>query len=452
MEKIGLIFLSVVSCCMAQSKSLSSTSLPFLLSTQGSSRATAYIDSNKIAETQESVFVTYLDFADGEHLLRIRRFNKKEKKWSEPVTIDKVKDNHGGGAVVVDSKGYLHIVYGPHVGPFYYRVSKKKGRIDSWEEKIAVGRDMTYPSLVISKDDKLYLLGRHTISKGPWGLYLFTKEKGKEWSGGNELVRSNYLFWKDFYTSDNPKNLAIKNGYTRWNKSIALADDGTIHISFKNYEPLPRNYKLEFTDKRNGGSYFISHIFSKDGGKTWCSGNNNISTPAYPKDLNIISGNLDIKKVFANHGISNIALKNGRTPYLVFSKEGKTGSELFLAHMENGEWQTSRLNTGDDKDAFYYCPASITFNDKGELWVAATSIEKVRYNRNELWGAEQKNTFITLFKLDDKGTAQKVLVPKVTKPFWLPSIGHFSPQSPKLLFTQGSAASNKTNVYYFEVE
>src|SRR5690606_36533856 len=193
---------------------------------------TAYIDSNKIAETENYIFVTYLDFENEEYLLKIKRFDKLNNIWSKSIKIDKVKDNHGGGAIVVDSKGYLHIVYGPHVGPFYYRSSKKSGQIEFWDERIPVGDNMTYPSLVVSKNDKLYLLGRHSISKGPWGLYLFTKEIGKQWSDGKELVRSNYIFWEEFYTPDNPKNLFVKNGYTRWNKSIALADDGTIHITF----------------------------------------------------------------------------------------------------------------------------------------------------------------------------------------------------------------------------
>jgi|UPI000834F91E hypothetical protein len=452
MRKMGLIFLSVVGCCMAQSKTTSPTLKPILLSTDGSSRATAYIDSNKIAETENFVFVTYLDFENGEYLIKVKRFDKEEGKWSKPTAIDKVEDNHGGGSIVVDSKGYLHIAYGPHIGPFYYRSSTEKEQIDSWEERISVGSNMTYPSLVISKEDKLYLLGRHSISRGPWGLYLFTKEKGKDWSNGQELVRSNYIFWKDFYTADNPKNLTIKNGYTRWNKSIALANDGTIHISFKNYEMLPRNYKLEFTDKRNGGSYFVSHIYSKDDGETWYSGNKNIPTPAYPKDLEIISGGLDIKRVKANHGISNIVLKNGIDPYFVFSKEEMFNSGLFLAYMASGQWHTTQITKDADLNAVYYCPASITFNDKGELWVAATSIEKEKYNRNELWGTEQKHSFVTVFKISQDHNIDTVLVPKVPRPNWLPSISHFTGPKPKLLLTQGESTSDKTKVYYLEME
>ena len=62
-----------------------------LVSDAVSSRASAYIDSNKIIETEESVYFVYLD---SDFNVAIQKFDKKTQLLSEPFLIGNTYDNH----------------------------------------------------------------------------------------------------------------------------------------------------------------------------------------------------------------------------------------------------------------------------------------------------------------------------------------------------------------------
>src|SRR5690606_41453813 len=93
---------------------------------------------------------------------------------------------------------------------------------------------------------------------------------------------------------------------------------------------------------------------------------------------------------------------------------------------------------------------SISFDDNGKLWVATTSIEKDKYNREGLWGEEQKHSFISIFRINQENKIDSIVIPKIPKPTWLPAISHFS-GLPKLIFTHGVSTSNETKVCYIEL-
>ncbi len=436
--------------CYGQKEEINKTLEAILVSQNGSSRATAYIDSNKIIETENEIFITYLNHKDNEELIVFKTFDKSKDKWLPEKIIDTVYDNHGGGSIVIDSKGYLHLVYGPHLGPFVYRKSSKPFRGDSWGGKTLIGSYMTYPSLTIDSNDKLYLLGRHSIIKGAWSLMFFSKAKNENWSKGKELLRSNYENWpKISEVKGDPKNLAVKNGYTRWNKSIATDNQNNIHVSFKNYEYLPRNKTYEFTNSRNGGSYFVGYLMSSDGGLTWINGVDKIQTPAYPKDIKVVAGNWDYNKVKSNYGISNIALDSNGTPHFLYSKEFKNKSSLFLTYKKEGKWIHKKINLDEDMD-YLYCPSSLSFY-KDKLYMVATAMNKNHYNGLQLWGEEQENSILKLIQMNSSYKVMKKVTSKdfnVDGPSWLPSLSREDNYAPKLLFTQGVSKSNKTKVYF----
>src|SRR5690606_25413527 len=105
-------------CCKGQDNNLVTDAKATLISQTGSSRATAYIDSNKIIETENRIFITYLIQEEEKQLIVLKAFDKNKNEWTQEVVLDTVQDNHGGGSLVIDSRGYLHIAYGPHIGPF----------------------------------------------------------------------------------------------------------------------------------------------------------------------------------------------------------------------------------------------------------------------------------------------------------------------------------------------
>ena len=91
---------------------------PFLLSSSGSGRATAYIESNKIISHQGKTHVTWLDTPNEGFRIKARTLDQASGAWSEEVTVGEAIDNHGGPALTIDREGYLHIVYFSHHHPF----------------------------------------------------------------------------------------------------------------------------------------------------------------------------------------------------------------------------------------------------------------------------------------------------------------------------------------------
>ncbi len=107
-----------------------------LLSQHGSGRASAYAEANKIVTFQDRTHVAWLDSVADGFRIRIRTLDRPSNQWSRTYTIGEAYDNHGGPALTVDSKGFLHVVYYPHQHPFRYRKSKRPNDASEWEEEI----------------------------------------------------------------------------------------------------------------------------------------------------------------------------------------------------------------------------------------------------------------------------------------------------------------------------
>ena len=96
------------------------------ISTEASSRATAYTAANKIIQHDGKLHVTWLDSGQGRREpVRIRTLDLASGEWSPAYSLGVAQDNHGGAAITIDAEGYLHTVFGPHTEPFWYRRSQK---------------------------------------------------------------------------------------------------------------------------------------------------------------------------------------------------------------------------------------------------------------------------------------------------------------------------------------
>lgn len=102
------------------------------------------------------VWISEIDRISGKVL------NRKRLLDSDPVEAD----SHSTPALVVDSKGMLHIVTGSHAWTpemqgFYYVHSIGDG-IDKWSEPVTLGKMQTYVGLAVDEKDNLHLAYRHT--------------------------------------------------------------------------------------------------------------------------------------------------------------------------------------------------------------------------------------------------------------------------------------------------
>ena len=156
-----------------------------LLSSHGCESATAGT-GNKIITYQGKTHVAWLDSTEGGYFVVIRTLDRKTGKWSRPHTIGKSHDNHGRPALTIDSKGYLHVVYGLHHNAIPYRRSMRPNDASAWTEPVTFGSRLSYPTLMCGHDDSLYLTGRF----GWAGVRLYVKPPGKPWEDRGLIVRS----------------------------------------------------------------------------------------------------------------------------------------------------------------------------------------------------------------------------------------------------------------------
>jgi len=96
-------------------------STPFVLSTEGSGRATGYGEASKIITAASKTHVAWLDADTAGFHVRVRTLDRTTGQWSPAYDIGDAQDNHGGPGLTIDRQGYLHILDLPHHRPFHYR-------------------------------------------------------------------------------------------------------------------------------------------------------------------------------------------------------------------------------------------------------------------------------------------------------------------------------------------
>ena len=375
-----------------------------VLSTNGSTRATAYMMSNKIITANGKIFVTWLDQLSD---IQIKAFNIKQQGWGETILVGKGVDNHSGPAMTIDSKGYLHIVFGPHHGPFQYTRSTKPYDIQQWEPVQYFGVNGTYPSLVIDREDRLHIAYRG--GPEPRRLMYQQKKKNDDWSDPVELVHP-----------------GVDSGYTQFGNALLIGRDGTIHLAFHIYD---------LVSPAAGKS--IGYLRSKDGGKTWQSAAGEPielpATPASPcfieqrQELDMRCGNLTVDPD-GNPWLT--AFHNEQKPRSVtlWHHDGKRwiGRELLpVIKKQYPDWELLYSSIAFDQDGTLYSVSAIQ-HEFGSTYWGDPSLEIIL-----LTSADRGNTFdITPVSMEDP-----------TLPNWLPNIERpYGPNPiavPSFLYTHG---------------
>ena len=204
-----------------------------LLSEHGSTRSTRYAVSNKIVTLDGKTHVAWLDSISQ---TMIATYDHATDTWGDAVKVGDGKDNHGGPALTCDGEGHLHIVFGPHGGPFQHCRSAKPNDASEWVKRPNFGDNGTYPSLVCDRDDTLHIIYRGGSS--PCKLLYQQRPKDGEWSTPRVLADPD-----------------MKPGYTHYHSALTIAPDDTLHVSFDIY--------------RFGAAKGAGHMMSRDRGETW---------------------------------------------------------------------------------------------------------------------------------------------------------------------------------------
>jgi len=269
-----------------------------LLSEVGSTRATRYLQSNKIITLNGKTHVAWLD--SGSKTM-IATYDHATATWGPVVHVGDGVDNHGGPALTVDSEGYLHIIYGPHGHPFHYAKSAAPNDSSSWVDQGDFSTAGTYPSAVIDDQDTLHIIYRYHTGSAPKLAYQ-RKPKGGAWSSPVVLAEppSGY------------------SGYTHYHPALTIADDDTLHIAYNIYY--------------GGAAKRTRHMMSTDGGNTWRQADGTaVTLPVTPDTGGFISEAADALK------IQNIATDSQGDPWFTAVIDDR----FELYHHDGTAWQVS---------------------------------------------------------------------------------------------------------------
>lgn len=386
-----------------------------LLSRHGSGRATAYCEANKIVTFKHKTHVAWLDSVAEGFRVRIRTLDRRSNQWSPTFTIGAAFDNHGGPALTVDSRGFLHVVYYPHHHPFRYRRSKRPNDASEWEEEIRFGEKLTYPTLVCGPDDTLYLTARRSRENHPWFVERWTKSVGAEWRGPQAILRS------------------TSRGYSHFQEALAWSpDQQTLHLSCRIHQD-------------GGASETVAYMRSDDFGKTWrCRDGSIIELPAMAATMDVVAVG-GRSKGQLSHKCGSIAVDPDGIPHILYSAGGNSTAEMLIAAPEGRDaWKRTRLagHVARQWPGWRIGPAAaVVFDKQGTMFITATLS---RENESDIVLLESRDAGQT-FSLERPG----ISLPRDRK--WWPNLerptGHnVIAERPGVLFAAGIRGQGNKDV------
>lgn len=384
-----------------------------VLSTTGSTRGTGYEMSNKIVTIGSRTHVTWLDaIAD----IKVMKYSHQRNKWDEPVLVGKGVDNHSGPCMCSDSQGYLHIVFGPHHGPFQYSVSARPNDSSEWIPQPEFGVTGTYPSLVCDADDTLHITYRGMDT--PTKLIYQRKPKGDQWSEPRILV-----------------DAGVPDKYTQFGNALYPHSDGTLHLAFHVYDMHP------------AGGRSAGYLMSDDAGQTWKLADGSIIQAPFTPDM---PGWVEQSPDFDMRA-ANVACDPDGHPYFCVTHYETKPMRTTLWTWD-GEWKAIPLNSWTDaiSPGANVTLSTVCFDTAGALYIAAQVSSSGGWGSPHtetvlLYSTDRGNTFSLLPLSSDSGEAGN----------WMPSIernaGHNPVEIPGIVYTHGITGTTCADLIYTEI-
>jgi hypothetical protein len=396
----------------------------FKLSDHGCGRATGYAETNKIITLGDKTHVAWLDSQDKGFHVRVRTLDRPTGRWSPTYTVGKAFDNHGGPALAADSKGHLHIVYYPHHHPFRYRRSTRPNDASQWEAEVQFGKRCTYPTLVVGRDDTLYLTCRESSKTEPWVVNLYVKRPDGGWRGPRTIMK------------------ASGPAYAHFQEALAWGPDHrTLHLSTRMYR---------------GTAHTVAYMQSADLGKTWRRFDGRpIKLPATSSTIDVIAQNHTKRDL--GYRCGSIAVDAAGTPHVLYSQIRPHPPGVWIATPgKNGEWHKRSLVPDVAKALpgwFATMPGGMAFGKDRRIFVAltVTPIDLLKNPEYKAWGNSQHEV-LWLESCDRGKTFAGKMVSKLdsTRAHWLPNVerptGHNQVGVPGLIYTAGGPGEKNTQV------
>ena len=391
----------------------------FLLSSKGSGRATAYLESPKIITYQGKTHVAWLDTPKEGFCIRIRTLDHATEKWSEAWTIGEAVDNHGGPALTIDGEGYLHILFYSHHHSFRYRKSVRPNDASEWTSYEEFGLNLTYPALVCAKEGTLIMTARRSYENQPWELEMWSKKPDEAWTRNWAILRSRH------------------GNYTQFAGSLAWGPDhNTLHLAARIYG-MP-------DDESISPLTTVGDLSSPDGGITWTrSDGQSEKQPATAETFDTIASGRAKEGRVLNAG--SIGVDPNGEPFVPYSIRTQDTSQTYLASpIGDAKWRHLHMNQFlpegyRDWDLFMH--GGVSFGSSGQPTVAATMMHIAVDGID--WG--EVTTELVRFRSEDGGSTfvgEAFDKPSSNEPRWMPNLERptgFNEMSaePALIYTDG---------------
>lgn len=396
---------------------------PFLLSSEGSGRATAYLESGKIITFQGRTHVAWLDTPAEGFRIRIRTLDHATGQWSQSWTVGEAADNHGGPALTVDQAGFLHLVFYSHHHPFRYRKSIRPNDASAWGPVEEFGLHLTYPTLLCAADGTLLLSARHSFDDKPWELELWAKPPSGPWVRQSSLLRSRTL------------------KYAQFAASMAWAPDHQrLFLSYRIYEMPDYEKKDAITS--------VGCITSPDAGRTWTHLNGKpLALPGTIDTLDAVFTGNSLEGRIADTG--SMAVSPAGVPHLTYSVRVQENAEAYLATpLPGGGWRHLKLNPFLPEELRHHAmilQGGVVFTADGQPVVVCTA-SRYRFGE-ESWGHPSNR--LVVFSSRDGGltfSSRVLTAPQALAPQWLPNLEKLTgfnqvPNRPGVIYTAGDAGA-----------
>ncbi|MBC8356380.1 MAG: BNR-4 repeat-containing protein [Planctomycetes bacterium] len=311
---VVLAVTSAVSCVMP---ALAQSSVGEIISTVGSERATTG-NNNKIVTHNGKTHVVWQDSTPKGYFNRVRTLDHRSGQWSEPVELNKARDNHARPSITIDSRSFLHVILSGHSSSITWRRSLRPNDSSQWAPAEEAGAG-TYPAVVCGPDDTLLATAR---AAGWRGVELMTRSPDGNWAQRRLVDRGDG--WK---------------GYSTFTSGLAVGPDGTIHLACN----IARGKA-----GRPGLYQSVGYLRSHDAGRTWQKADGTKTpVPVLPQDMDLlVEANLPPRKlkdrkpefpeVVAN---GNIVTDSEGRPYVLYISHLEKPGQLILATPdERGKW------------------------------------------------------------------------------------------------------------------
>ncbi|MEX0326498.1 MAG: BNR-4 repeat-containing protein [Puniceicoccaceae bacterium] len=391
----------------------------FVVSTEGSGRATAYLESPKIITYEGKTHVAWLDSPEEGFRVRVRSLDHETGNWSETWTIGEATDNHGGPAMTIDAEGFLHVLYYSHHHPFRYRRSVRPNDASEWTPFEEFGVNLTYPALVCASDGTLIMVARRSYDDKPWELELWRKPSGEPWQRQGTILRSRHGIYAQFAAS------------LAWGP-----DHQSIHLGTRIYEMPVEDPARALTT--------VGYLVSPDGGTTWYrTDGSRVELPATAETIDTIATGRGRENRILHTG--SIGVNAEGRPFLPYGVRIQESSQAYLASpMETGGWHNLHFNpflppSFREWDLFMH--GGIAFGASGQPTLVGT-IMQVPLDDHE-WG--HPTTELVCFRSTNGGAtweSEGLHDPDPESPRWMPNIERPTgfnqiPANPSFIYTDG---------------